>query len=170
MPIFTCPLELKSLSPEGVFEGLASTYGNVDEGGDECVAGCFTETLKSNSQKPLLADHRDPIGVVTLADSAAGLKCKGKLTLGVQKAREVYELMKDGAITGLSIGYQVVGDRGAEIKNGIRYLKNLKLYEVSTTWAPMNAAAQISHVKSAQQEQQIQTALDEFRRDILNAF
>jgi len=168
VPILAFPLELKSLSAEGEFEGLASTYGNVDQGGDVVEEGAFTETLKqAGAARPLLCDHRDVVGMVTLKDTPKGLACKGKLTLGVQKARETYELMRDGAIKGLSIGYSALG--GGDIRNGVRYLSQVKLYEVSLTWAPMNEMALVTGMKSVQ-EQQVKNALQEFRSDLKTFF
>jgi HK97 family phage prohead protease len=172
MPIKSFDLEFKSLGPEGSFQGLASTYGDPpDQGGDVVEHGAFSETLRHNSQRSLLVDHEHVVGVCELKDSPSGLICRGQFTMEVQKASETFYLCKSGAIRGLSIGYTVPAG-GAEIRpDGVRVLKSVKLYEVSLTWAPMNQHALVSaaSVKSARETVRIETALDEFRREILEA-
>ena len=39
------PLQIKKLEDSGEFVGLASTYGNVDLGGDVIERGAFTNTI-----------------------------------------------------------------------------------------------------------------------------
>lgn len=139
--------ELKSVSEDGTFIGLASTYGNKDLGGDIVDKGAFTKTLSERgAEVPILWQHdqKVPIGKGTLSDTPSGLQITGKLSLGTTKGREAYELMKDEVIDGLSIGYDVVKQKHAE---GARHLQELKLYEVSVVTFPMNEDAQVSSVK-----------------------
>ena len=169
MPSKDFLLEIKHIAPEGTFLGLAST-SDLDQGGDVCLPGCFAATLKEKGpQRPLLADHSQPIGVVSLKETDAGLECKGALTMEVQKAREYHALMRDGAVRGLSIGFQVPPGGSEMRSDGVRVLKSIRLFEVSAVTFPMNERAMVASVKSAQQEHQIQTALDQFRREVLKA-
>ena len=46
-----------------------------------------------------------------MEEDEKGLRVEGKLALGTQRGKEVYELMKMGAIDGLSIGYKVDAKR-----------------------------------------------------------
>ena len=160
------PFEVKQLSEDGQFEGWASTYGNPDNANEIIDPGAFSKTLASSKQRPLLWMHRDPIGIVTLADSPAGLLAKGKLTLQVQQAREAHALLQDGAVRGLSIGFQTL--EAQYDAAGMRHLKELKLYEVSLVHAPCNPAAQVTVVKDAE-EARIRTALQEFKDGIFQA-
>ena len=51
------PFEVKSLSEEGdffIFEGYASTFGNVDLGDDIIVNGAFSKSLQANPNVPIL--------------------------------------------------------------------------------------------------------------------
>ncbi len=140
-------LELKDIGPDGVFSGVASVYGNVDLGGDAVQRGAFTKTLaERGTQVPILWQHDQttPIGLGTLTDSADGLLITGKLSLGTTKGREAYELLKDGVVKGLSIGYEVVKQG---FVGGVRHLKELKIYEVSTVTFPMNESATVTDVK-----------------------
>ena len=112
MPIQAFSFEIKSLSDKGQFSGLASTYGNTDEGGDCVMAGAFSRTLaEAGKQRPLLWQHSQPIGLVTLCDTPAGLVADGQLSMGIQLAKDAYELLKDSVIRGMSIGYQTVRDQ-----------------------------------------------------------
>lgn len=157
--IKTFDFQLKEVDPgdaKGEFTGFAAVYGNKDHQGDIIEAGAFTRTLNSlDSEIPLLWQHdvTRPIGIGKLEDHSKGLKIHGYLNLGVKVAQEAYELMKPragfkrGIIRGLSIGYDVVKDA---IEEGVRKLKEIKLWEVSLVTFPANGRALISDVKSAQ--------------------
>ncbi len=166
-------LEIKSLNDKGEFSGMASVYGEVDLGGDIVESGAFQKSLRDRGNtRPLLWRHDAPIGLATLTDSAKALLIDGKLSMGVQAAREAYELLKDGAVKGLSIGYGSIPERTV-FKDGIRYLQEVKLYEVSLTPVPMLESAAVTSVKQLLQKQaeegDIRRALDGFRRDFERA-
>lgn len=143
--------ELKALAEDGTFEGIAAVFGNRDLGGDVIEEGAFTATLAAKQGKrfPLLWQHdsKEAIGAVIAAETKAGLVVKGKLSLAVGKAREAYELLKDGAISGLSIGYETVKEK---VAGSTRYLKEVRLWEVSLVTFPMNELAQVTGVKAAE--------------------
>lgn len=158
--------ELKQLSESGVFEGLASTYdGEPDLVGDIIRPGAFVRTLSKSATRPLLMAHSVPIGTVSLKDSTKGLTASGKLSLGVQAAKDAYTLLKDGAIQGLSIGFQTVED---EVKDGIRYLTEIKLFEISLCAVPANQQALVTSVKSVNNDE-VRRALASFRSEIVRA-
>ena len=171
MPNLAFEFEIKSLSEgEGVFTGLASVYNNVDQGGDVVLPGAFTKTLQQGGNtRPLLLEHRDPIGTVELTDTPAGLLAKGKLAMGIQKARDTFELMKTSppVIRGMSIGFASAQE--PKYVDGVRNLSDLKLYECSLCVFPMNSSATVSSVKSAQDHQAILAALHDFKTDVLRA-
>ena len=96
---------------EGIFSGYASTFGNVDNGNDIVAKGAFTKSLgeRPANKVKLLSQHKtdQPIGIFEeIFEDSKGLFVKGKLALGTQKGRETYELMKMGAIDGMSIGFR----------------------------------------------------------------
>jgi len=140
------PFEIKegTVTDEGTFEGLASVYGIVDLGGEVVEKGAFARTIKARPKVTILWRHDQPIGIGELEDGEKGLTIRGKLTLKVQQAAEALALMKDGAVRGLSIGFTTVKD---EVKDGIRHLREVKLWEVSLTPFPMNLAAMVTNVK-----------------------
>jgi uncharacterized protein len=69
----------------------------------------------------------------------------GQLALSMSKARKAFDLMKARLLKGLSIGYDIVR---SDVKDGVRRLLELKLYEVSLVTLPMNELATVSAVKS----------------------
>jgi len=143
--------EIKA-SAEGVIEGYGSVFGNVDSYGDIVVAGAFAETLKAGRAPAMLWQHNpdEPIGVWTeVREDKRGLVVKGQLALGTQRGREALELIRMGALSGLSIGFSTVRSSFDE-QSGIRSLLELDLWEVSPVTFPANEAARITSAKSAE--------------------
>jgi HK97 family phage prohead protease len=140
-------LEIKEITAEGSFEGLLSPYGNVDGGGDVVEPGAFTKTLQEQGNtRPMLWQHKQdvPIGDLTLEDRPDGLYCKGQLLMALPEAQKAYLLMKAKIVKGLSIGFEALKDA---VTNGVRHLKEIKLYEGSVVTFPMNENALITSVK-----------------------
>jgi len=143
-------LEIKDVTAEGSFKGYASTFGNKDLGDDIVMPGAFTKTLQENPQVPILWGHspREVIGVNQMAsEDSKGLYVEGQLAMDVQRAREAHSLMKMNAVKGLSIGYDPVVIDWSREKEGIRILREVKLYEYSLTPFPMNEQATVTGVK-----------------------
>lgn len=148
-----CSLDLKGVSEEGEFEGYASKFGDRDQGGDVVMKGAFTNSLKQRKGAAgvkMLWQHEasQPIGVwEEVTEDAKGLKVKGRLLVSaVQKAREIHELMKAGAIDGLSIGYRTIKALRDDA-TGFRQLKELDLWEISLVTFPMLPSATVTSVK-----------------------
>jgi len=148
------PLELKALSCEGVFEGYASTYDNKDSHQDVMRPGAFRRTLSQfRSQKKwphLLWQHKqdEPLGMFEdIIENPKGLYVVGRLLLELQRAREAYALMKQGIISGLSIGFYPVLSRYQAAQKA-RHIFQVNLVEISLVTIPANAKARVHHVKS----------------------
>lgn len=99
---------------------------------------------------PLLLghDHNQPIGAIEAARvTAAGIEIVAKLTLSAgERIREVWELIRAGALRGLSVGFR---PRKAEpIPGGGNRFTEWDLFEVSVVAVPANSAATISNIKS----------------------
>ena len=152
--------EVKAASGEeeekGVFTGYGSIFGNKDLGNDVVVEGAFAKSIGQKGARAvkLLYQHRpeEPIGVFDeIVEDKRGLRVKGRLAMGTQRGREVYELMKMGAIDGLSIGYRV-DPKGVEYdeKGKRRLLKSVDLMEISAVTFPMNPRARVQAVKGAE--------------------
>jgi len=149
-------LEVKEIGmneEEGVFEGYGSVFNNTDLGNDVIMQGAFKKSLRRTGAKgvKLLYQHKAdmPIGVFEqIREDEKGLYVKGRLALGTQAGREAYELLKMGAIDGLSIGFRV-DSKGQSYDNRRRrrMLKEVELMEVSLVTFPMNPRAKIRAVK-----------------------
>jgi HK97 family phage prohead protease len=150
MPVKGMKFEVKEiLGDAGEFIGLASVFGNVDAGGDLVEHGAFTKTLADkNGEVPILWAHDAAaiVGIGRLRETQQGLEVHGQLVLDSNDVgQRAYSLLKAGAVKGLSIGYDVARSL---VKDGVRHLKELKLYEVSLTAFPMNAQATVTAVKA----------------------
>lgn len=156
-------LEIKEISDQGYFEGLLSPYGNVDDGGDVVEPGAYTKTLKDHGNSvPMLWQHRPdcPIGELALEDRPDGLWCKGQLLMADPLAQRAYLFIKSRIVKGLSIGFNSVRD---EVVNGVRKLKEIRLYEGSIVTFPMNEAALITSVKGRENKGDFNEELTEIQ-------
>ena len=137
----------------GEFEGYGSIFGNTDLGNDVIQKGAFKRSLRKRGPKQvkLLYQHKTdmPIGVFDeIREDEKGLYVKGRLALQTQTGREAYELMKMGALDGLSIGFKV-DPKGYtyERRSKKRVIDEVDLMEVSLVTFPMNPKAYVRSVK-----------------------
>jgi HK97 family phage prohead protease len=133
----------------GAFTGYASIFGVVDSYGDVVAKGAFKKTLKEKKQFPILWSHdiTKPLGVISGVEDDRGLSVEGKLNLDVQLAREVRSLMVQGAVDGLSIGYQTVKE-GEDKATKARVLQEINLWEVSAVVFQACPGAVVDEVKA----------------------
>ena len=151
-------VEAKATATEvGEFTAIAAAY-SVDRGGERIVPGAFQNTIEkwqaSGKQIPLHWDHGgepdDIIGVVDpqlVKETDVGLMVGGRLDLeNSERAKQVWRAMKDNSVA-LSFGYMVID--GGESEDEKTYdLRELDLFEVSVTPAPMNADTKFLSLKS----------------------
>ncbi len=151
--IKSLPIEVKSLTDAGEFEGIASVFGNVDLGGDIMESGAFTKTIRERGNKRRLLDsHKVRIGIAEVNETPYGIPVKGIINLEKQAGRDAYSDLKfyenKGFPMGMSIGYETI--RADTDTKGIRHLREVKLWEVTVTEFPMNERATVMSVKSLQ--------------------
>lgn len=147
--------EVKASNDDGTFSGYASVYDVVDTYRERVARGAFQKSLEKwkgkNRYPPALWQHKssEPVGPFTkMVEDEKGLYVEGRLLVDeVQKAREARALMKSGAVSGMSIGFNTVVEE-FDKKENIITLKELDLWEVSIVTFPANEAAQIESVKS----------------------
>ena len=153
---FDCTYDLKAkhdpdedkVLKDGEFIGMAAVFNNVDFGFDKILPGAFKRNLKRKGKKRTLLfshDVTEPIGVGEFEEVEEGLKVFGMLNMDVQNAKDKFSLMKQGAINGLSIGFETVSK---EFENAVRILKEIKLMETSLVVFPMNDKARVMRTKS----------------------
>src|SRR3954453_3331533 len=136
--------EMKADDTEGAAAGTVLGYGSVfhtvDLGKDVVLPGAFVGTAVRKVRMLWQHDPRQPIGVWDeLEEDAKGLRLKGRLALGTRLGAEAYELLKMGALDGLSIGF-TMGAKDFEYdgQTDIRRIKRVRLMEVSLVTFPMN--------------------------------
>ena len=147
---FDLPLEVKFLCETGLFEGYASVFNVTDSVNDKIAAGAFAQSLQDFSRQgrlpPLLWQHdgRQPIGAWReIREDSYGLYVKGDLFVDdIPRAREAWKLMREGVVTGLSIGYRVRQSYRDE-KSDARILTDIDLLEISMVTFPANDQARV---------------------------
>lgn len=141
---------LKTLDDSGVFAGYASVFSVIDQQQDMMIPGAFHDTLLKQSGKIKLLwqhDMKEPIGMIEqLMEDENGLYIKGRLLLDVARAQEAYSLLRNGVLSGLSIGYSPLRYE-IDPATGVRLLKEVELWEVSLVTFPANSAARVTVVK-----------------------
>jgi HK97 family phage prohead protease len=145
------PLEIKAEGDLGVVEGLYSIFGNQDDGGDVMHKGAFTKTIQERANRVKvffmhLWDRLIAPPPEILNETDAGLFAKFNLVLDSFWGNEAWTLIKAGALTEGSIGYEAVKfDYG---EKGIRNLREVKLFEISPVPLGMNPLTAIRAVKA----------------------
>jgi HK97 family phage prohead protease len=152
-------LDLKADGDGFAVSGYGSVFDEIDSYGDRIVKGAFVESLTKRKPKMLWQHRMDkPIGMWdTVAEDGKGLRVDGRLADTMQ-GREARELVKMGAMDGLSIGYQTSSD---EMEGDIRILKKIELYEVSFVTIPAASSAVITSIKSEMTERGFEALLIE---------
>jgi len=150
------PFEVKEFKEDDdgfvTFEGYASTYGNIDRGGDVVMSGAFDDTVKEyqgTEKLPILWQHSHdmPLGVFTdISSDSKGLFVRGRMPRDDDFVRgRVLPQMRVGSIRKMSIGYST---EDFAWDGNIRQLKRVKLWEVSLVTIPMNNSADVTGFKS----------------------
>ena len=157
--------------PVGIIEGYASTFGNVDRADDIIERGAFDETVAEHKARNrpirMLFQHgyQNLIGGFPADDIVIddfGLKVRGEINLESELGRRSFSLAKQGVLTDMSIGFSI---SDWEIKDGIRIIKKIKLWEISMVDEPCNMLATITIVKRAVPFQDLPIAPDDIEWD-----
>ena len=132
----------------GIVKGYGSVFGNKDSDNDIIEKGAYKRTIKNNGSRVKYLYQHDitkPIGKMKeLYEDEKGLVFVAevpKTTFG----NEVLELMKYGVIDENSVGIMPVKKDYDE--DGVRMIKEVKLYEISAVTIAANDEAKILEVK-----------------------
>lgn len=166
----TLKFELEDFDEEqGIFSGYAAVFGNIDTGGDVIEPGAFTKTIAEGWERvKILALHNDydlPIGKpLELREDAHGLYIKGKIS-DTAMGKDVKTLLRDKVLNEMSIGYDpVTFDYDKE--DGVRHLREVKLWEVSiVTWA-MNPKALVTGYKATETAERATQMMKDLTTDL----
>ena len=148
------------------FSGYGNVFGNVDSYGDVVVNGAFAKTISEKQGKfPHLFMH-DPkivVGAIThCAEDSKGLYIEGEVYTTFEWGKMVAAGMRSGSINEFSIGYQAIIEEFDRNK-GINYLKEIKLYEISSVTSNFaaNSEATLTDVKNREQMDNLVSVLEQ---------
>lgn len=140
----------------GVFSGHMAAFAK-DRQDDIFLPGAFQKSIARHKAigRPIrmLSQHNSEhlVGafpIESVREDEKGLFVVGNINLDVQKGRESFSLMKQGVLSDMSIGFSVNHKEGVEFIDGIRFLKEVQIWEGSLVTEPANPAATINEVKS----------------------
>lgn len=142
-------LEIKAalkVDDAGTITGIAWPFGSPDRVGDVIEKGAFA----SPEVLPMLFAH-DQAQVVGVWDEISetpdGLTIKGRLLVDdVERAREVRAMIRNRAVSGLSIGFRT---KASKPRQRGRTITALDLHEISVVAVPSHPGAQITSIKAA---------------------
>jgi HK97 family phage prohead protease len=132
------------------FEGYASLFNVADGAGDIVAPGAYARSLRRRPppRVRLLYQHfaHEPIGVwEEIREDPRGLYVRGRLTEDVTRAREVGELIRDGALDGLSIGFRAIRAK-RDARTGLRTLLEIELWEISIVTFPLLPGSEVTGI------------------------
>lgn len=144
-------LVVDEVDSDGTFSGYASLFGKVDLGKDIVERGAFARSLRKRGAAGIRMlfqhDPNQPIGTWTdVREDQRGLFVRGRLAKDVGRSRDVHNLLRGGALDGLSIGFRAVKARKDQA-SGIRHILEADLWEISVVTFPMLPEARIDTVK-----------------------
>jgi HK97 family phage prohead protease len=141
----------------GVIEVLIATW-DIDTGGkygipDRFERGAFAESIEEHRSRDrrqvrLKDQHGRTMGgfpIETVSETEAGLFAVGEINLGRQDGRESWELIKQGVLVDMSVGFSALRD---DIVEGVRVISKATLWEGSVVDEPANRGATILGFKS----------------------
>lgn len=147
--------ELKAVNDNGTIEGYGATW-DLDQGGDIIKRGAFSKTINERvaaGKVKLLDSHRwdatSTLGkILSAEEDDKGLYITAQFA-STQDAQDMRTKVAEGMLDSFSIGYvPIKASYGEENGEPVRYIEEIKLYEVSIVAFPMNEAATVSAVKS----------------------
>lgn len=158
--ILNIDFEKKQLDEAGIFSGYASNFGNIDSHNDIVMPGAFGEIKDPESIALLWQHDKDkPIGkILEIVEDDAGLFITAQLFLDSINGMVAYNMLKKGAVNGLSIGYRV--RQSTKNYTKIRYIKKVQLIEISLVNYPSNSESRVLEVKDAKYLYDLAYSLD----------
>jgi HK97 family phage prohead protease len=132
----------------GIVKGYGSVFNNIDSDNDIILAGAYTKTLNENGSRVRYCNqHRidQPLGKFTeLREDGNGLYFVAKIPM-TRMGQDILLLMKNGVINENSVGIMPIVKSFRQ--DGVRELKEVKLYEISCVTLAANPLAMITDAK-----------------------
>lgn len=135
-----------SVSDAGEIEAIAWPFASADRENDTIDRAAIVAA--AGMTLPMLYQHEEAIGIWHSVEVAAdALRLKGRLLIDkVSRAAEVFALLKEGAIKGVSIGFNPI--KYTSRAGGGRAYSLIDLLECSVVAVPCHPGAAITSVKS----------------------
>lgn len=132
-----------------MFEGMLAVYDNVDRDNEVIAKGAFAKSLSKVDTVPLLLNHdmNQVIGKLRVEETDAGVKAYGEFNQDTQLARETYQLVKQGALSKMSVGFIPKNGASSLTHDGAWEWSEAEILEGSIVAIPANELANITSVK-----------------------
>lgn len=148
-----CKLLGSDTGPGG-FSAYVAVFGNVDRGGESIQPGAIKNLDQFIAEGWSSYDHfstQFPVGTIKAAvqdERGLFVEVEFHSTDEAQSARKVIrERLERGKAVKCSVMYRVLAD---EVKDGVRVLKEIELFEAGVVNLPMNPAAAVVGAKGAE--------------------
>jgi len=144
---FSKIIELKSQIEKNQFSGYASVFNIKDRVNDIILPGAFGTSIDSTNIKLLWQhDHKEPIGYFKkIEETQIGLYVEAIILEETNRGKEALTLINNGVLNSLSIGFEA---EDFYYKGNIRYIKKIRLWEISLVTFPAHEQAKIHNIKS----------------------
>lgn len=138
---------------ELIIEGHGAIKNKVDNQKDVIMDGAFTKTLKQRAGRIAFCSQHDiwnPIGkILEINEDEKGLFVKVRIS---DAEGSIKTKIREGILKEMSIGYVVLESKRGEIGGEeVRFLEEIKLYEVSVVTVAAMPEAMIESMKSEEQ-------------------
>ena len=174
----TSPIELKEDGEKRYMEAVFSLYDEIDSDNDITLPGALKSGY-SNNKIPLVWNHdwSKPVGRGVLESSSNKAVFRGYF-LPTSAGREAYETVKAMEdMQQFSYGFQVLESENGTItdekgeEKPVRYLKNVKVWEVSPVLVGAQQNTFVQTLKSGleqidSKEEEIEKDIKDFKEDV----
>ena len=145
------------------FSCYGNVKGNIDHAQDRSVDGVYTKSIMKHKAAGTMPKmfwmhnpYETPVGKWNdMKEDEKGLFMEGEFA-NTEKGRELYELMKMGALDSFSIGYSVNEEKWNHEK-GCNDLIDIDVKEVSIVTFACNEESRLVGIKSKMQKDEIPT-------------
>lgn len=129
--------------------GYLSAFGNEDSDGDIIEKGAYKRTLDNRKDQIFFLNQHNwnqPHGKFDeLKEDAHGLYFVSNPLIDTSYSMDALKLYEAGIVKEHSVGFNTIKD---EVKNGVRYIKEIKLYEGSNVTLGANSNTPFNGFKS----------------------
>jgi len=151
--VFKGTLELKADGEPGQFKAVFATLNVVDLDGDVTLPGAFTDGQPVRISSWAHGWDKLPVGRGEIHEADGTALVDGRFFLNTQTGKEHYETVKAlGDLQEWSYGFDIIeAEPGQFDGKDVRFLKKLKVYEVSPVMLGAGIGTQTTAIKSEKQ-------------------